>query len=229
MVRKNLHTCRFLRVLQLRLMMKTYETELPNGYVETKVIDVKDKKFGIIMNVVAIAVLIITLVITWFILFAQFDESFSEILLNRILVFDALTMLLRVVIFMAAMIAYIVLHELTHGAVYKALTKQKLTFGLTLTAAYCGVPNIYVYRTTALLSLLAPFCVFFPVFLVPMFFLNNYLDVLLFAFMFGMHVGGCSGDLYDTFLYLFKYRDPSTLMRDYGPKQIFYVKTQNED
>ena len=209
--------------------MKTYETELPNNYLEAKIIDVKDNKFGIIMNVVAIAVLLITLVITWFALFAQYDESFSDILFNRILVFDAWTMLLRVAIFMVSMIAYIVLHELTHGAVYKLLTKQKLTFGITLTAAYCGVPNIYVYRTTALLSLLAPFCVFLPVFLVPMFFLNNYLDVLLFAFMLGMHVGGCSGDLYDTFLYLFKYRDPSTLMRDFGPKQIFYVKSQSEN
>ena len=207
--------------------MKNYEKELPRGYVEAKVIDVKDNKFGIIMNVVAIAVLIITISITWFALFAQYDESFGEILLNRILVFDALTTLLRVVIFMVALIAYIVLHELTHGAVYKILTKQKLTFGITFTAAYCGVPNIYVYRTTALLSLLAPFCLFLPVFVLPMFFLNNYLDILLFAFMLGMHVGGCSGDLYDTFLYLFKYRDPSTLMRDFGPKQIFYVKSQD--
>ena len=206
--------------------MKTYETELPSGYVEAKVIDVKDNKFGIIMNVVAVAVLVITLVITWFALFAEYDESFGDILLNRILIFDAWTMLLRIVIFMVSMVAYIVLHELTHGAVYKMLTKQKLTFGITLTAAYCGVPNIYVYRTTALLSLLAPFCLFLPVFIVPMFFLKNYLDILFFAFMLGMHVGGCSGDLYDTFLYLFKYRDPSTLMRDLGPKQIFYVKSQ---
>ena len=208
--------------------MKTYETELPRGYVEAKTIDAKDTRFGIIFNLIAIAVLIITLVVTWFALFGRFDESFGEIVFNRILVFDAWVMLLRVVIFIFVMIAYVVLHELVHGAVYKALTKQKLTFGLTLTVAYCGVPNIYVYRKTALSSLLAPFTVFLPVFVVPMFFLNNYLDILLFAFMLGMHVGGCSGDLYDTFLYLCKFRDPSTLMRDTGPKQTFYVKQNNE-
>ena len=133
-------------------------------------------------------------------------------------------MLARIAIFMVVIIAYVVLHELLHGLVFKLMTKQKLTFGLTLAAAYCGVPNIYVYRKTALLSLLAPFTVFLPVFLVPMFFLQNYLDILLFAFMLGMHVGGCSGDLYDTFLFLFKYRDPSTLMHDTGPKQVIYVK-----
>lgn len=204
--------------------MKTYEAELPQGYVEAKVIDAKDKKFAIIFNLIAVAVLVATTVITWFALFAQYDESFADIILNRILIFSVCEMLARIAIFMVVIIAYVVLHELLHGLVFKLMTKQKLTFGLTLAAAYCGVPDIYVYRKTALLSLLAPFTVFLPVFLVPMFFLQNYLDILLFAFMLGMHVGGCSGDLYDTFLFLFKYRDPSTLMHDTGPKQVIYVK-----
>ena len=204
--------------------MKTYESELPQGYVEAKVIDAKDKKFAIIFNLIAVAVLIITVVVTWFALFSQFDESFADILVNRILSDNVWANLARIVIFMVVIVVYVILHELTHGFVFKVMTKQKLTFGLTLSVAYCGVPNIYVYRKTALLSLLAPFTVFLPVFLVPMFFLQNYFDILLFAFMLGMHIGGCSGDLYDTILFLFKYRDPSTLMNDTGPKQVIYVK-----
>ena len=204
--------------------MKTYETELPQGYVEATVIDVRNKKIGIIFNVVAIAVPIVTLIVTWLALFSQYDESLWEIVQNHVLLENAWSNLAHLAIFIVALIAYIILHELTHGLVYKILTKQKLTFGLTLTAAYCGVPNIYVYRSTALLSLLAPFVLFLPVFLVPMFFLQNNLDVLLFAVLLGMHVGGCVGDLYDTFLYLFKFRSSDTLMQDTGPKQTFYVK-----
>ena len=208
--------------------MKTYEKELPQAYVEVKTVDVKNNKFGVILNIIAIAMWLVVMVITWLALFARFDESFIDIVTNRILLTNPWSNIARFAIFIVVMIAYIVLHELVHGLMFKLLTKQKLTFGLTLTAAYCGVPDIYVYRKTALISLFAPFVVFLPVFLVPMFFLNNYIDILLFAFMLGMHVGGCVGDLYDTFLFLFKYRDPSTLMRDFGPKQIIYVKQITE-
>ena len=68
--------------------MKSYEAELPQGYVEAKVIDAKDKKFAIIFNLIAVAVLVATTVITWFALFAQYDESFADIILNRILIFN---------------------------------------------------------------------------------------------------------------------------------------------
>ena len=43
--------------------------------------------------------------------------------------------------FAILLILYIILHELTHGAAYKILTHEKLTFGITLTCAFCGVPE----------------------------------------------------------------------------------------
>ena len=203
--------------------MKYFETELPNGYIAAKEVDAKNKKVAIVFSLISFAVLAVTLVVAWFALFSEYDESFDEILQTRVLLENPWSNLIHLAVFIVALIAYVILHELTHGLVYKILTKQKLTFGLTLSVAYCGVPNIYVYRKTALLSLLAPFIVFLPIFLVPMFFLQNYLDILLFAFMLGMHVGGCVGDLYDTALYALVFRDKSTLMRDTGPKQTFYV------
>ena len=208
-------------------VMKTYEIELPEGYVEAKVVDAKNKQFAIVFNLIAVAVLVVTLVVTWFALFSQFDEPFIEIVTKRIMSDNPWSNIIRIAVFALVLVAYVILHELTHGLVYKLLTKQKLTFGLTLTVAYCGVPNIYLYRTASLLAVIAPFAVFLPVFLIPMFFLTNYIDIILFAFMLAMHVGGCSGDLYNTFLYLIKFRDPSTLMRDTGPKQTFYVKQKN--
>ena len=38
------------------------------------------------------------------------------------------------------------------------------------------------------------------------------------------HFGGCSGDIYDLLLYVFKFKDETTLMIDTGPKQVFYTK-----
>ena len=187
-----------------------YETELPEGYEEVYTVDAKDKKTAIVMNIVATAVAMAFIVSALFIIrpFKNMDD-FS---------------LAAYLVFIASMIGYIVLHELTHGAAYKLLTGRKLTFGMTLSVAYCGVPDIYVYRTAALISLLAPFVVFNVVFLAAaLSFTNPWWRT--FAWMqFGLHFGGCAGDLYDTWLYLTRFRDPKTLMRDTGPKQTFYQK-----
>ena len=132
---------------------------------------------------------------------------------------------LHAFVFCVALIAYLFLHELVHGAAYKLLTGAKLTFGLDIKSsiAFCGVPDIYVYRKTALIALLAPFCVFLlPAVL--MFILPGAWDRLLVMVFISCHVGGCTGDLYDAFLYLFRLRDPATLMNDTGPRQTFYMK-----
>ncbi len=130
---------------------------------------------------------------------------------------------IRLLVFCAALLAYVILHELVHGAAYKILTKQKLTFGLTLTVAYCGVPDIYVYRKASLIALLAPFVLFTVLFAVLLFFMPTAVDKCLMAFLLGVHVGGCVGDLYGAALYVFRFRDPETLMRDTGPAQTFYL------
>lgn len=135
--------------------------------------------------------------------------------------FSANTVWSEISAFLLALIAYLVLHELAHGAAYRTLTHQKLRFGISPSAAFCGVPDIYVYRRTALISLLTPFVLFIPVFLIPAFLLPNAWDKIYVLFLFAMHIGGCSGDLYDTALYLFKFKDPATLMQDTGPKQTF--------
>lgn len=191
-------------------MKKRYEKTLPDGYQEVYCIDAGNNKTGVILNVAALVITaVITLIFAVIIKPSDFFWNYS---------------ILRNVLMIVIMIAYIILHELVHGAAYKALTKQKLSFGLKLTAAYCGVPDIYVYRKTALIALLAPFVIFIPVFLVPVFLFDNAWDKMYSAFLLALHIGGCSGDLYDTILYLFRFKDPNTLMRDTGPKQTFYVK-----
>lgn len=188
-------------------MKKNYEAQLPQGYAPAFVVDAKNKKVAIWLNVVGVLIMIPVLVVSVLLIHPQkLHFSLSSYLL-----------------FVGAMVAYIVLHELTHGAAYKLLTRQKLTFGMTLTVAYCGVPNIFVYRRTALIALLAPFVAFLPVFILPMVLLPEDLDRIYCAILLALHVGGCTGDLWDTWLYLTRFRRPETLMQDTGPKQTFYL------
>ena len=196
--------------IQEKNMKKSYEAELPCGYTEKFTIDAKSKKTAIIMN---IACLLITAAII----------AVAYIIIKPTAFFGNYSFA-RNIIFIAAIFLYIILHELVHGIAYKLTTGRKLTFGLTISVAYCGVPDIYVYRKTALIALLAPFVVFIPVFLIPALLFTNAWDKLYCTILLAIHIGGCVGDLYDTLIYLFRFRSPDTLMRDTGPKQTFYTK-----
>lgn len=194
---------------------KTYETELPEGYEAVFKVDVTNKRFAIIMNLAA-------LIITAALVFAavklvrpqDFLESFAPS---------------KLLVYCAALIAYIVLHELVHGIAYKLLTRQKLKFGLTAGAAYCGVPDIYVYRRAGLIALLAPFTVFNIVFLAMAFFMPNQWDRFFSALLFAFHFGGCAGDLYMTILFMTRFKDGRTLTRDFGPAAAYYLPKERGD
>lgn len=192
---------------------KTFETELPEGYKLAKHINCKDARIGIIMNLLAVIPVIIFMAIAVAMVFIGDYPGSRDYESWKFLLF-ALSFFL-----------YIVLHELVHGAAYKLLTHQKLTFGITPTVAFCGVPHIYTYRKTALIAICAPFVVFTVVFAVlaaVMYYCNLWL-FLLSALLFSTHFGGCFGDLWLMILLNTKYRDPRTLMRDTGPEQFIYV------
>ena len=197
--------------------MENYYKTLPEGYREVKVVDAKEKKTSVLFVVFSFVLTAIPLVPVILTagggprtLVEQNGRAHSMI---------------AVAVFLVSLVLYLVLHELVHGAVYKALTHQKLTFGFTLTVAFCGVPDVYTSRKTALVALLAPF-VTFSVILIPLalwFYSFNKLYYLLSGVLFAIHFGGCVGDLYMTYLLLFKYKDPRTLMNDTGPKQTIYL------
>lgn len=191
-------------------MKKYFEETLPENYEAAKTVDATNKKTGVIMNLVGLAVMAVGVLISFLVIKPR--DFFGN--------YDLISM----AVFCAVLLVYIVLHELVHGIAYKLLTKRKLKFGISLTAAYCGVPDVYVYRRCALISLFAPFVIFTVVFTAAAFLLSDpwhkfYCSVALCA-----HLGGCVGDIYDIILYLTVFRDPETLMRDTGPKQTFYVK-----
>lgn len=194
-------------------MSRFYEENLPDGYTEALIVDAGDQKTGRRLGAAA-SITSAALFCLFFFLYAfprigEIREGFS---------------LFKCLAFIPAYFLYIVLHELTHGLVYKLLTGQKLTFGFKPPAAYCGVPEICLYRKTSLFSLFAPFTVF-TVFFAGLFFLltDPFSRALILALL-ALHVSGCTGDLYGAGLFLFCFKDPATLRRDTGPKQIYYTK-----
>ena len=199
--------------------MKTshYFYELPEGYTCVKTIDAKDKKTAVLFILVNLLLLAAVFAICAIFFFNKY--SLNETLEH----FNVFIMLG----FLASMFIYIVLHELVHGLFYKIFTHEKLTFGLTLTVAYCGVPNLYVKRGAAIVTTLAPFVVFNLAFVIPMFFIPNPAIILALIILLSFHIGGCVGDLYGAIYLIFKNRKQKVIMNDTGPKQTFYVGEVN--
>ena len=194
--------------------MENYFKELPEEYVLDKVIDAKeDMKIKVIFTVGS------------FIIFAIVLAFFLPYLINNYPVDVQLNDRYNAALaLMLSLVSYVILHELTHGVFYKIFTREKLTFGLTLTVAYCGVPNLYLKKVPAIVSALAPFVVFSIVFGVPLLFITNYWTYVILAALFSLHFSGCIGDLYVSILLIFKYKGKDVLVNDTGPKQTFYIK-----
>ncbi len=201
--------------------MKNFEYILPEGYTEVKKIDAKDTKVGLIMNLIAIGIAIPFVALAFLLILLPGYELRGAPLGD--------TSIIPMLVFVLSMIAYIVLHELTHGIAYKLLTKEKLTYGFTLTVAFCGVPHIYIYRRTAIIASAAPLVVFSVIFLglAAMFYFVNTMMFIVMSTLFAVHLGGCCGDMYVILLMLTKFKDKRTLVRDTGPAQSFYAPNEN--
>ncbi len=198
---------------------QNFEKALPSGYRQVMHINAKSAKLGIIFNLIALAVLAVVMTVASLVLNLGGGHAADAPDVG------STELLIAMAVFLAMMIGYIVLHELVHGAAYKLLTGEKLTFGMSWSCAFCGVPHIYTYRKAALVAVAAPF-VLFTILLLPilvgLYFVSP-LYYMIMAFVFGLHVGGCCGDLYVMGLFLFKYKDQKALMRDTGPEQFFYL------
>lgn len=202
---------------------KNCYSELPEGYKLVKEVDaVKDKKFVVLLNVVAGVIMILAAILLWVLRFKLFGGSGEVSVFLPLDVEPVWQLELFLLILVICTVVYLVLHELTHGIVYKLLTHEKLKFGLTLSCAYCGVPHVFVTRKTALLSLITPLSLFSLVFLLMVFLTDGWLATMA-ILLFSIHFGGCSGDMYDTWLLLTSLRG-DILMNDTGPKQSFYLR-----
>ena len=197
---------------------ENFEKELPEGYELKLHINAKDSKLTAIYMVLSFVPILIA--VTAACLIIEFVGSGLRTL-------DGTYWHIAFIIALVVLLVYMVLHELVHGITYKALTGGKLTFGLRWNVAFCGVPDIFVYRKAAKMAVLMPFLVFNVVFValtVGMYFVDG-CAFLAAAFVLGTHIGGCVGDLHVTYMLDHKFKDDKTLMRDTGPEQFFYVYT----
>lgn len=198
---------------------KNYENSIPQDYVLVKHVDAKqDQKIILAYTLLSFVPFLIILPIL--IIIAKYCNSYdiSSVIQEP---FGIIALLVTCFV----LLIYIVLHELVHGITYKILTGAKLTFGLTLTVAFCGVPEIYVRKKASIAALVMPFIVFSIIFIgltIGLWFVSPLYGILA-GSVFAIHVGGCVGDLHWTLMYLIKYKHCNTLMRDTGPAQMLYI------
>jgi hypothetical protein len=205
--------------------LNNYYKDLPQGFVEDYVIDAKKTSVAIIFSVVSVIMAIAAVVVCWLIKFNLIAQKQDYTVIADA---EPLEFFIALIVLCVAMIVYLILHELTHGLVYKLMTKQKLTFGLTLTVAYCGLKEGYVNKKTAILAILAPFVIYSIIFIIAICLIPANIWCVAMILLFSVHFGGCVGDLYGAILLIFKYRGKQILMNDTGPKQSFYVLSRSE-
>jgi len=194
---------------------KHYELEVPSDYKISKVIDCKDSKTAFLLTVFSLVISLVLIVLGLFIKFSLVKDEKP---------IENLELFILTTGFLVAYIIIIVAHELIHGLFYKIYTKQKLTFGITLTAAFCGVPNVYVRKKAMIVTCLAPCVILSILFLILTIIFFKSPLYIFFMLLNSLHFGGCIGDIYCCLLFLFKYKNKDILINDTGLKQTIYIK-----
>ena len=189
-----------------------YYKELPENYVSDFVIDAREKKMAWIVRIMFISLWAITFVVCE--AFNRFDFSFE---------FQLIRTIVTPFVFIATYILMVILHELVHGLFNIFFTHEKLVFGFSKGAAYCGIPNIYLKKGPKMVVAMAPFFTFLIALTVALIFIKDPYYYMVISIFLGIHVAGCSGDLIEFFVLLFKYRGKKTLVYDSGPTQTIYI------
>ena len=161
--------------------------ELPEGYQEIFCIDLqRDKKTALAVNLLCV-VLTLAVGIPMY-LYCPF-----WILLDTS---DGLAaFFIRAAVLIVGMIAYVVLHELTHAAVMKYYGATKLRFGMSLMYAYAGSEGDYFAKRPYLHTAAAPLLLWGLVFLLLSLLVRGpYLCVILILQL--VNISGAAGDLY---------------------------------
>ncbi len=197
----------------------TFETSLPENYVLVKHVDAKNNRklitaYSLLSFVPLLIIFPVLCVIAYYCSGYNILDRWYEDYGIVVLIVSCIILIL-----------YIILHELTHGITYKIFTGAKLTFGLTLAVAFCGVPDIYVRKKASFAALIMPFAVFTVIFAgmtAGLWFVSPLYGIFSGAIL-AIHLGGCVGDLHWILMYLTTYKNCNTLMRDTGPEQWLYI------
>lgn len=167
--------------------MRAKET-LPEGYREIFAVDLqRDKRMALLINLIAAGIAVVMAVVMHFAvpITTLFDLSDG---------FGAY--IVRFAVLMAALVAYIVLHELVHAAAMRYFGCPKVKFGFTGLYAFAG-SDWYFDKLSYLVIALAPVVVWGVVLAV----LNLLVPTSFFWVVYIIqitNISGAAGDLYVT-------------------------------
>lgn len=199
--------------------------ELPEGWILHDTIDLKNnkKQFWTVQGL-GVAIMIVMFVVGWFIV--------SPVDLFKHGTWETVAAL---AVLLAGLVAYIILHELTHGAFLSAFTKVKPKFGFVGWAAYCG-NEAYCGKARYAVVALAPLVIWGIVFGVLNVFFH---EGIWFWVVWFLQIGNISGACGDIFVAckLLKYpkeilvQDTGLSMRvyRYAPEEITEAERKEEE
>ncbi|MCR4950238.1 MAG: DUF3267 domain-containing protein [Solobacterium sp.] len=186
--------------------------KLPEGYEVIRSVDLqKDKKAMLTVNGIA---LVLTLV-----LFVIMNSIYS---LPKWIVssLEDGTFFFQLIALAIAAIAYVILHEITHGITMKSFGGKEVRYGFTGMYAYAGSQNDWFSRNAYICIALAPLVVWGIIFFVLPFLFPKYTWIFWFLQIF--NVSGAAGDMYVT--WLSTKMPASVYVRDTGVDMAFFDK-----
>lgn len=192
--------------------------DLPENYKKSLTIDIeKDKRLALIVNGISFAIFVIMAVIMCF-----FVPAFQLVMPQE--GEGHFAALPRVGVLFVGLLAYIILHELTHGVAMKLFGASKINYGFTGLYAYAGSDSYFDKKSFIIISL-SPI-VIWGVILTIINLLVPYNWIWTIYFIQLVNVAGAAGDFYVTFKLL--KMDDSVLVYDEGVGMAIYT-IQAED
>lgn len=201
--------------------------QLPDGYREIYKLNLqKDKKTALVVNLLSLIICVIMLVLGHVVvpITTIFDEYVA--LLDSVLDgFGKMNVIFlgKILLIIAGLAVYLVLHELVHGICMKYFGAKKIKYGFTGLYAYAGCDS-YFSKTPYIIIALAPVVVWGIVLLL----LNLLIDTSWFWVIYVIQVvniSGAAGDIYVT--HKFSKMPKDILVHDSGIAMEVYSKTRN--
>lgn len=187
---------------------------LPDKYKEIYSIDLqKDKKLSLLVNLLAVLIGVLLAVPMHFYvsIYSLFDIS------------DGLgAYMIRFVVLIVSMVAYIVLHELVHGIAMKICGTEKIKYGFTGLYAYAGSDDYYGKKSYIFIAL-APVVLWGVVVAI----INPFVPVEWFWVVYLiqiMNLSGAAGDLFVTIKFARFPKD--ILIKDHGVGMTVYSENE---
>ena len=191
-------------------------SQLPDGYREIYSVDLqKDKKLSLLVNGLAILIGVLLAVPMHFVvpIYTLFDMS------------QGLgAYCLRFGVLMVAIVAYMVAHELVHGAAMKLCGTKRVKYGYTGLYAFAGSDDYYD-KAAYIFIALAPVVLWGVVLLVLQFFVPTSWFWVVYCVQL-TNLSGAAGDYYVTAR--FSRLSKNILVRDSGVSMCVYSNAEEE-